>query len=146
MGGQVYFIGTLNNSNTISPTFIAPQILGTRTQLFRLTVKDDDGEIGSANVTITTTYTAPDTDGDGIHDAYETANGLNPNNAADANQDYDGDGISNKNEYLGGTNPRSDDIHDRNTPFLPPWALMLLGSGLAGAVLKQQKKQKELRA
>ena len=55
--------------------------------------------------TITTTYTAPDTDGDGIHDAYETANGLNPNNAADANLDYDGDGISNKNEYLGGTNP-----------------------------------------
>ena len=141
-GAQV----TLNNANTISPTFIAPQILGTRTQLFRLTVKDDDGEMGSVNVTITTTYTATDTDGDGIHDAYETANGLNPNNAADANLDYDGDGISNKNEYLGGTNPRSDDIHDRNTPFLPPWALMLLGSGLAGAVLKQQKKQKELRA
>ena len=47
-----------------------------------------------------------DTDGDGMPDAYELANGLNPNNSADATQDLDGDGQTNKAEFLAGTNPQ----------------------------------------
>ena len=47
-----------------------------------------------------------DTDGDGMPDAYELANGLNPNNPADATLDADGDGQGNKAEYLAGTNPQ----------------------------------------
>lgn len=47
-----------------------------------------------------------DTDGDGIPNAYETANGLNLN-ANDANLDKDGDGMSNLNEYLAGTSAAS---------------------------------------
>ncbi|MEK0448809.1 MAG: Inner spore coat protein [Verrucomicrobiota bacterium] len=47
-----------------------------------------------------------DSDGDGIPDAYELANGLNPNNPADAALDADGDGQSNKAEFLAGTNPQ----------------------------------------
>ena len=48
-----------------------------------------------------------DTDGDGIPDAWESANGLNPNDPRDAALDLDGDGQSNKAEYLAGTNPQS---------------------------------------
>lgn len=46
-----------------------------------------------------------DLDEDGIGDAWELANGLNPNNAADASLDPDGDGVSNLLEFLSGTGP-----------------------------------------
>lgn len=49
-------------------------------------------------------YVGPvDTDSDGIPDAYETANGLNPGSNADRDTDLDGDGQSNYNEFLAGT-------------------------------------------
>ena len=44
-----------------------------------------------------------DADGDGMGDAWETANGLNPADAADAALDKDGDGQSNRAEWLAGT-------------------------------------------
>src|SRR4029450_13281523 len=43
--------------------------------------------------------------GDGMQNSWETLYGLNPNSAADADQDKDGDGQSNKAEFLAGTNP-----------------------------------------
>jgi hypothetical protein len=47
-----------------------------------------------------------DSDGDGMPDDYELANGLNPNSAADAALDADGDRLTNLDEYQRGTNPR----------------------------------------
>lgn len=43
-----------------------------------------------------------DTDNDGLPDAWEKANGLNPNDPADANADADDDGYTNIEEWLNG--------------------------------------------
>lgn len=48
---------------------------------------------------------AGDLDKDGMDDAWELANGLNPSNANDQNADDDGDGLSNSEEFLSGSNP-----------------------------------------
>src|SRR5206468_11207725 len=45
-----------------------------------------------------------DSDGDGLPDLWEIANGTNPN-VPDADADPDGDGQTNLQEYLAGTNP-----------------------------------------
>jgi hypothetical protein len=47
-----------------------------------------------------------DADNDGMPDAWESANGLNPGSASDALSDADGDGYTNLEEFLNGTNPR----------------------------------------
>jgi hypothetical protein len=46
-----------------------------------------------------------DSDGDGMLDDWEVANGLSPFNAGDAVQDADGDGFCNLHEYWAGTDP-----------------------------------------
>src|SRR6185503_11880370 len=52
-----------------------------------------------------TPLTGGDSDGDGMPDAWETANGLNPSDPLDAQQDRDGDSQSNQDEYFAGTDP-----------------------------------------
>ena len=58
-----------------------------------------------ADLAYTRTVTNPDTDADGIPDAWELANALNPNNALDATLDTDGDGFDALHEYFAGTIP-----------------------------------------
>lgn len=43
-----------------------------------------------------------DSDGDGMPDEWETANGLNPNDPSDANKDCTGDGYTNIEKYING--------------------------------------------
>ena len=52
---------------------------------------------------------AADSDGDGITDAYEIANGLNRKSAADATTSLDTDGLSNFLEFAFGLNPNVND-------------------------------------
>lgn len=48
-----------------------------------------------------------DTDLDGMPDAWELANGLNPNDASDANKDCTGDGYTNIEKYINGIDTRT---------------------------------------
>ncbi len=52
---------------------------------------------------------AADSDGDGLTDEFEIANGLNRNSSSDSISDSDGDGISNLVEFAFGTNPGTSD-------------------------------------
>lgn len=63
----------------------------------------NEGIMGSITINV---VIPDDSDGDGIPDEWEIANGLNPNNPADAAQDTDGDSLTNAQEYQLGTNPR----------------------------------------
>lgn len=51
----------------------------------------------------------PDDDNDGMSDAWETANGLNPYDATDALLDDDSDGLNNLDEFNVGTDPQKTD-------------------------------------
>lgn len=67
------------------------------------------GDVDS--IVVETVTDADDTDGDGIPNAYETANGLNPN-VNDAAQDLDNDGLTNLAEYQRGTSANKPDTDD----------------------------------
>ncbi len=68
-----------------------------------------DGNYDGTNTTDMGCYeydpAAADSDGDGMDDTWEHGYGLNPTNAADANQDSDGDHVDNGEEYVADTVP-----------------------------------------
>lgn len=63
----------------------------------------NDGLVGTIQLQ---SFGLLDSDGDGMPDVYEVANGLNPFDPTDAAQDPDNDGLTNLQEYQLGTNPR----------------------------------------
>jgi hypothetical protein len=57
-----------------------------------------------------------DTDGDGLPDVWEIANGLNPLSAADVNDDPDNDDLTNLQEHQLGTDPNKTDTDSDGLP------------------------------
>lgn len=91
------------NTHFTKFTHVVSNNSGGRVQLSM--VSAGGGNLGSS-VTNAFLTVLTDTDGDRIPDEYETANGMNPNDSADANGDLDGDGSKNRDEYVAGTDPR----------------------------------------
>jgi hypothetical protein len=63
----------------------------------------------NAGICKTSTPADTDSDNDGIPDVWETQNGLDPADSADADLDYDGDGLTNYEEYVHNTDPNDPD-------------------------------------
>ena len=93
-------VGTALTVSNNAPTSFD---IGTTTITFSAT--DDQGQEGSAQTSITILAPAEenDTDGDGMDDAFEVANNLDPNDKTDGALDKDGDGATNAEEYAAGT-------------------------------------------
>ena len=60
----------------------------------------------------------PDTDGDGMYDAWELNNRLDPDDSADASLDDDGDGHTNLEEFTARTDPQWEDSNPDSIPEL----------------------------
>lgn len=78
-----------------------------RNELTSLTGRDLLGLLDDLRTTESTTLfpRAPDNDGDHIPNAFEIANGLDPDWPLDAKGDLDGDGATNLVEFISGTDP-----------------------------------------
>ncbi|MCW1914416.1 hypothetical protein OJ996_12580 [Luteolibacter sp. GHJ8] len=83
---------------------------------------------------VTVQVTSVDADGDGMSDAYETANGLNPNDATGVNGasgNLDGDFATNYEEFLAGTaanNASSDPLNTDNDGLRDNWEITHFGT------------------
>ena len=77
---------------------------------------DNDGRVDSLD---------SDDDNDGMPDAYEIANGFDPVNPSDANQDADGDGFTNLKEFRAGTDPNDPTSVPKVLKSMP-WLQLLL--------------------
>jgi len=80
-----------------------------------------------------------DDDNDGMPDTWETENGLNPLDAADASLDPDGDGLTNLEEYQGDTDPNVSDAEAFPWWILGVVAVVMLGVGATLVVWKRRK-------
>ena len=86
---------------------------------YSLTLTVDDGDGGIDQQSWTITIFSDDSDGDGVPDDWEIANGLDPFDPTDAGQDPDNDGVTNLGEFSLDQDPFSYDGPTAPTPISP---------------------------
>ncbi len=101
----------LQASNTVGSSDTFSSIANTLTVLGAADDDSDgDGLTNAEEIAQGTNPTSGDSDNDGLPDKYEIDNGLDPNSAADALLDSDNDGTNNLAEFEQGTDPLNSDI------------------------------------
>jgi hypothetical protein len=99
----------LEGAGSLRAIRLAPLAGQTGVALITLVATDPDGATARSAFLLTVTPVAnPDSDGDGMDDAFELVHGLNPFSALDGLTDPDGDGAINAREYQAGTDPGSE--------------------------------------
>jgi Bacterial TSP3 repeat/Carboxypeptidase regulatory-like domain/Bacterial Ig-like domain (group 2) len=116
---QLAVIGTLPNGGPVDATlgsegttYISSNALVATVDANGLVTARGPGSVtiaatndGLSATVILNSFASLDSDGDGMPDTWEIANGLNPFDPTDAGLDPDGDGLTNLQEYQLGTNP-----------------------------------------
>lgn len=111
---------TYATSNAAIATVSADGLVTARASGVALVTVIHEGALAVARFEV---VAAADSDGDGLPDDWEIANGLDPNNPADAVDDADQDGLAASDEFALGTDPRdpdtdSDGLLDGEEPAL----------------------------
>lgn len=106
------------NSPAIGAAYSVPVITDAEGDL-RVEVPTDQRDIGVDEFFEDTSTL--DSDGDGIPDNWEIANGLNSNDPSDASSDYDGDGRTALYEFTHGTDPNVANVVDSDSDGIPDW-------------------------
>lgn len=95
--------GTVYTTSNPAIATVSPDGLVTSTGIGRALISVSNEAVLSSLLLTMSDGLNPDIDGDGLPDAWELLNGLNPNDPIDALEDADQDGLSNLDEYNLGT-------------------------------------------
>jgi len=94
---------TYRSSNPAVATVSADGLVTARASGNVIVSATHEGTLALTRITVASVL---DSDGDGMPDDYEVANGFNPYDPSDALSDFDGDGLTNVEEYRRATNPK----------------------------------------